>query len=105
MKLPELETARLIEDLPERLRSLVNGSGKAAQFLWRLFADVFLYAAEKIPEIAERPLQIDQAMRWGYGHRLGPFEVWDASRIHRSLRPDDERRASPATCRGVHAAA
>lgn len=77
-KLPDLESAKLIGPLPERLRALVNGSGIPAQFLWRLYSDVFLYAAERIPEIADRPVDIDRAMRWGYGHQLGPFEIWDA---------------------------
>jgi 3-hydroxyacyl-CoA dehydrogenase len=31
-----------------------------------------------IPEISDRIVEIDQAMRWGYGHALGPFELWDA---------------------------
>lgn len=77
-RLPELEAVKPIEDLPERLRALTSGSGKAGQFLWRLYSDVFLYSAERMPEIADRPLEIDRAMRWGYGHKLGPFEIWDA---------------------------
>jgi 3-hydroxyacyl-CoA dehydrogenase len=31
-----------------------------------------------IPEISDRIVEIDRAMRWGYGHQLGPFELWDA---------------------------
>ena len=31
-----------------------------------------------IPEISDRIVEIDRAMRWGYGHKLGPFELWDA---------------------------
>ena len=76
-KLPELEAAKLVEDLPNRLRAMVAGDGPVARFLWRLYADVFTYAAERIPEIADRPVEIDRAMRWGYGHALGPFEIWD----------------------------
>ena len=76
-KLPEAEAARNIEDLGERLRVLVNGRGRVAQFLWKLFSDTFVYCAERIPEIADRPIDIDRAMRWGYAHRLGPFELWD----------------------------
>lgn len=78
VRLPELENAKLKEDLAERLRMLVSGGGKVAEFLWRLYADVFLYSAERLPEIADSPAEIDRAMRWGYGHQLGPFEIWDA---------------------------
>jgi 3-hydroxyacyl-CoA dehydrogenase len=37
-----------------------------------------VYAAERAPEIADRMVEIDRAMRWGYAHTLGPFELWDA---------------------------
>jgi 3-hydroxyacyl-CoA dehydrogenase len=77
VKLPEIEAAKPIEDLGERLRVLVNGKGRVADFLWKLYSDLFLYCAERIPEIADRPIDIDRAMRWGYAHRLGPFELWD----------------------------
>lgn len=78
VKLPEIEAVKPIEDLGERLRALVNGQGRVADFLWKLYSDLFLYCAERIPEIADRPIDIDRAMRWGYAHKLGPFELWDA---------------------------
>ena len=31
-----------------------------------------------VPEISDRIVEIDRAMRWGYAHKLGPFELWDA---------------------------
>ncbi len=76
-KLPEAEAAKQIEDLGERLRTLVKGTGRVGTFLWKLFSDSFLYCAERIPEIADRTIDIDRAMRWGYAHKLGPFELWD----------------------------
>ncbi len=39
--------------------------------------DVLGYSARRIPEIADTPADIDQAMRWGFGWELGPFEIWD----------------------------
>ena len=36
------------------------------------------YAADLIPEIADDVINIDRAMRWGYGWRRGPFEMIDA---------------------------
>ena len=76
-KLPEAETAKQIDDFGERLRTLVKGTDRAGTFLWKLFSDSFLYCAERIPEIADRPIDIDRAMRWGYAHKFGPFELWD----------------------------
>ena len=34
--------------------------------------------AAMVPEISDRIVEIDRAMRWGYAHTLGPFELWDA---------------------------
>jgi 3-hydroxyacyl-CoA dehydrogenase len=78
VKFPAIDLARNIEDLPERLRTLVNSNGRAGTFLWNLFRDLFLYSAEMVPEISDRIVEIDRAMRWGYANRFGPFELWDA---------------------------
>ena len=77
-KFPEAEQAKRIEDLPQRLRTLVAGDGRVGSFLWKLFRDALIYSAERVPEIANRVADIDRAMRWGYAHKLGPFELWDA---------------------------
>lgn len=77
-KFASVEQARLIEDLPARLRALVASTDKAGTFLWKLFRDVLLYSAERVPEISDRIVEIDRAMRWGYAHTYGPFELWDA---------------------------
>ena len=73
-----VEQARNIEHLPDRVRALVQSGDRAGKFLWGLFSDLFLYSAERIPEIADRVVEIDRAMRWGYAHHYGPFEWWDA---------------------------
>ncbi|HUS06419.1 MAG TPA: 3-hydroxyacyl-CoA dehydrogenase NAD-binding domain-containing protein [Bryobacteraceae bacterium] len=78
VRFPGVDTARQIEDLPQRLRTLVASDDRAGSFLWKLFSDVFLYSAERIPEISDRIVEIDRAMRWGYGHQMGPFQLWDA---------------------------
>jgi 3-hydroxyacyl-CoA dehydrogenase len=75
---PEIEAARNIEDLGERLRALLAAPGRGGAFLWKLFRDLLVYAAERVPEISDRIVEIDRAMRWGYAHKLGPFELWDA---------------------------
>jgi 3-hydroxyacyl-CoA dehydrogenase len=89
-----VDLARQIESLPERLRALVSANDRAGSFLWKLFSDVFLYAASMVPEISDRVVEIDRAMRWGYAHSVGPFELWDAlgfeqtcERLERDGRP------------------
>jgi len=73
-----LESVRKIEPLEERLKALVALDDKAGTFLWNLIGDQVLYAAWMVPEISDRIVEIDRAMRWGYAMSLGPFEMWDA---------------------------
>jgi 3-hydroxyacyl-CoA dehydrogenase len=73
-----VEGVRNIEDLPLRLRTLIALPDRAGAFLWKLFSDVVLYSAAMVPEISDRIVEIDRAMRWGYANSLGPFELWDA---------------------------
>jgi len=75
---PAVEAARHIRDLGERLLTLVLGTDRAGTFLWKLLSDYLVYSAECAPEISGRIVEIDRAMRWGYAHALGPFELWDA---------------------------
>ncbi len=78
VRFPSADAARNIEDLGERLRVLVKGTDRVGTFLWKLYRDLFLYSAAMVPEIFDRIVEIDRAMRWGYANKLGPFELWDA---------------------------
>jgi 3-hydroxyacyl-CoA dehydrogenase len=60
------------------LRTLVAGDDRAGRFLWPLFRDLFLYSAQMVPEISDRIVEIDRAMRWGFAFGMGPFEFWDS---------------------------
>jgi len=79
-----IETGKTIEDTRERLRALLapvfsgQGADKGAQFLWGSLSQMCLYAARRIPEIADTIVEVDRAMRWGFGWEMGPFELWDA---------------------------
>jgi len=73
-----LETVRKIEPLADRLKALVALDDKVGRFLWQLLSEHIRYAAQMVPEISDRIVEIDRAMRWGYANVLGPFEMWDA---------------------------
>ena len=77
-KFPSVEVARNIEDLGQRLRTLIATPDRAGSLLWKLFRDHVVYAAGMVSEISDRIVEIDRAMRWGYANKLGPFELWDA---------------------------
>jgi 3-hydroxyacyl-CoA dehydrogenase len=77
VKFFSVEVARGMEDLGARLRALVSADDRAGRFLWPLFRDFFVYSAQMVPEISDRAVEIDRAMRWGYAFAKGPFEYWD----------------------------
>ncbi len=92
-----IETVRKIEPLGERLKALVALDDKVGKFLWQVLSDHILYAAYMTPEISDRIVEIDRAMRWGYGHALGPFEIWDALGFEATARRmESEGRQLPA---------
>lgn len=51
---------------------------KEAQFLWAIFRDLFHYTLYHAESIAENARDIDEAIRWGFGWRLGPLEIIEA---------------------------
>lgn len=64
-------------NLGERLRILMDADDRAGQMVRAFTYQGLAYSAHRIPEIADTPEQIDDAMRWGFGHEAGPFEIWD----------------------------
>jgi 3-hydroxyacyl-CoA dehydrogenase len=83
---PSIEMGKNIEDTGERIKSLVSGMDRGAQFAWKVLKRTLLYSAEKIPEISDDTINIDRAMRWGYNWELGPFEIWDAIGVKSSVK-------------------
>ena len=60
----------------ERLKALRESSNPQAQFVWAILRNAFHYAAVTLESIAETARDIDFAMRWGFGAKQGPFEIW-----------------------------
>ncbi len=60
----------------ERLELLRNAEGAQGQFLWAILRNSFHYAAVHLGTIADNARDVDQAMRWGFGMKQGPFELW-----------------------------
>jgi 3-hydroxyacyl-CoA dehydrogenase len=83
---PSIEAAKNIEDLGERIKTLVMSPDRGGQFAWKTLKKTLLYSAEKIPEISGDVVNIDRAMKWGYNWELGPFEVWDAIGLKSSVK-------------------
>ena len=91
-KFPALDMAKNVEDTAARLRMLLGleGSGpqkgdKAGPFLWAALSDLWTYAANRVPEISDSIVEIDQAMKLGFNWELGPFELWDAAGVEATV--------------------
>jgi 3-hydroxyacyl-CoA dehydrogenase len=88
-KFNSIEVGKSIEGTRERLAALVGpaiegtGGDKANKFLWASLSQMCLYAARRIPGIADTIVDVDRAMRWGFGWEMGPFEMWDAIGVER----------------------
>ncbi len=72
-------------ELKDGLKMLVEADEKAGKFAWSLTKAALLYSAALIPEIADDVVNVDRAMRWGFNHKLGPFEKWDAIGVRQSV--------------------
>jgi 3-hydroxyacyl-CoA dehydrogenase len=70
---PSLEMAANIENLPDRLRTLIKAGGREGLFISTLLTSISAYAASRIPEISDDPDAVDRAMRWGFAWEIGPF--------------------------------
>ncbi len=75
-KADEVYGRMLKKPAAERLKLLRNAEGAQGRFLWAILRNSFHYAAIHLESIAESARDVDQAMRWGFGMKQGPFELW-----------------------------
>lgn len=70
--------AKAAATLEEKVRLLHTGEDKGSVFAWKLFSNTAIYAANRIPEIADDIVNIDNSVKWGFAWEIGIFETWDA---------------------------
>jgi 3-hydroxyacyl-CoA dehydrogenase len=75
----EVAAILAIKNPAEKFGKLRESSDPQAQFLWAVFRDLFHYTAYHLADIADTARDVDFAIRWGYGWKLGPFETWQAA--------------------------
>ena len=94
---PCLEEAKKAPSLPEKIKTVINGEDRGAKFAWKAIANNLIYAANRIPEISDTIVEIDNAMKWGFNFEMGPFETWDAIGLETSVaRMEKDGMAVPA---------
>ena len=68
------------EERFKKIINLKNNKNPEAGFLWAIFRELFIYSAHVLKEISEDPRQIDWALRFGFGWKMGIFEIWELGR-------------------------
>lgn len=96
VRFPVLETTKAIENLKERMKVLFAAKDKAGDFYRTVFFQLFAYASNRIPEIADELYKIDDAMNAGFGWELGPFQKWDALGVEDTVKAMDAAGVKPA---------
>ena len=77
-QIASLAEASKIRSLPERLNFVLRQDDKAGALARHAVYNALGYASRRVPEISDDLVSIDSAVRWGFSHDLGPFELWDA---------------------------
>ncbi|HMR67865.1 MAG TPA: 3-hydroxyacyl-CoA dehydrogenase NAD-binding domain-containing protein, partial [Anaerolineae bacterium] len=69
-----------LEPLGDRVTALLSDRwqiDRGARYVRALLSFELAYAASCAQEIAHDLKSIDEAIRWGFGHVVGPFQLWD----------------------------
>jgi len=84
-EIPSIKEALKIEPLGERLAFVLAQDDKAGALARYNIYHTLAYAAQRIPEITDQIINVDRAIRWGYSHEMGPFELWDALGVRQTV--------------------
>src|SRR2546425_1417078 len=82
--IPSIDEAMKIKPLSQRLAFVLAQDDKAGALARHAIYNSLAYAARRVPEIADQIVNVDRAVRWGFSHELGPFEMWDALGVRRT---------------------
>jgi len=77
-KFDSISAAKKLENVADSIKLVFNADDKAGDFTRAYLCKTFIYSANRVGEICDNIMAIDNAMKWGYNNKLGPFEAWDA---------------------------
>ena len=84
------------EDIDQQINALIKLDSKYGKFFWEILSRMLLYCANRVPEISDSYKDIDNAMKWGFGWKFGPFEIWDMIGLLSSVRRmESENKSIP----------
>ena len=91
-----LERSKAVDQLADRFALLLAGQDLAGEFYRKTILDGFRYASNRVPEIADDLVKIDQAICAGFGWEMGVFETWDAIGVEKANAMMADLGISPA---------
>jgi 3-hydroxyacyl-CoA dehydrogenase len=84
-EIASINEALKIESLGRRLEFVLAQDDKAGALARHIVYNSLAYAARRIPEITDQIINVDNALRWGYAYEMGPFEMWDALGVGKTV--------------------
>lgn len=82
---PSIGQAKALPGAKNKLKAVVFAKDRVGALLWPIHAKTLLYSAQLTHEIADDIKAIDEAMKWGFGWKMGPFETWDALGVEKTV--------------------
>ncbi len=84
-KFDSISAAKKKDNVADSMKMVFNAQDRAGEFIREYLCKNFIYSANRIGEICDDIMSIDNAMKWGYNHKLGPFESWDAVGVKEAI--------------------
>ena len=95
-EIPSIAEAMKIKPVGERLRFVLKQNDKAGALARHTIYNALAYASRRVPEISDEIVNVDRAVRWGFSHELGPFEIWDALGVRETVANMERQKISVA---------
>ncbi|MEH7384137.1 3-hydroxyacyl-CoA dehydrogenase NAD-binding domain-containing protein [Bacillus sp. JJ1521] len=86
LQTPVTASIKQVKGTANKLKTLLYSEDRAGKLLWNITSPALIYSANLLGEIADDIVAIDEAMKWGFGWQLGPFEMWDAIGLEKSVK-------------------
>ncbi len=84
-KFNSISAAKKKESVADSMKTVFYAEDKAGEYAREFLCKNFIYSANRVGEICDNIMAIDNAMKWGYNHQLGPFESWDAVGVKEAI--------------------
>jgi 3-hydroxyacyl-CoA dehydrogenase len=85
VRFESMGAVRNLPTLKDKIATVAYADDRAGRLFFTLASKIGVYAANRLGEIADNIVDIDNALRWGFGWESGPFETWDSIGVRKSV--------------------